>query len=71
MKIESVFQSVDENQELTEEFKDNFKELITVLNSFVGSFREKIPLYSAVHVNGKRLYEYAHNKEEVILPLQL
>ncbi len=39
-----------------------------VLDSFKGKYEQTIPLYSAVHVAGKRLYEYARNNEEVVLP---
>lgn len=39
-----------------------------VLLSFVGKYIEEVPLYSAIHVNGKRLYEYAREKKDVILP---
>lgn len=39
-----------------------------VLNSFVGESEQTVPLTSAVHVNGKKLYEYAHAGEEVDLP---
>ena len=42
--------------------------IIKVLESFVGKSLQTVPKYSAVHVNGKRLYEYARNNEEVILP---
>ena len=34
MKLDTVFKAVDNNKELTDEMKDNFKELITVFNSF-------------------------------------
>ena len=44
------------------------EEIIDVLNDLVGEYEEEIPIYSAVHVNGKRLYEYAREKKEVILP---
>lgn len=44
------------------------EEIIDILNSLVGEYVEEIPIYSAVHVKGKRLYEYARNNEEVILP---
>lgn len=40
----------------------------TVLHSMIGRYKEEVPLYSAIHVNGKKLYEYARNHEEVILP---
>lgn len=44
------------------------EEIIDVLNDLVGEYEEEIPIYSAVHVNGKRLYEYARNNESVELP---
>lgn len=42
--------------------------LIEVLNSFIGKYNQEVPKYSAVHVDGKRLYEYARNNIEVELP---
>ena len=42
--------------------------LIEVLKSFQGKYLHEVPLYSAVKVNGKRLYEYARNNIEVELP---
>lgn len=44
------------------------KTIKEVLNSFVGVFNSEVPLYSAIRINGKRLYEYARNNEEVKLP---
>lgn len=38
------------------------------LSYFHGKYLQEVPKYSALHVNGKRLYEYARNQEEVILP---
>ena len=38
------------------------------LKSFVGKSIQTVPLTSAVHVNGKRLYEYAHRGKTVELP---
>ena len=43
-------------------------EIENVLNSFLGEYHQVIPLYSAKKIDGKRLYEYARNKEEVKLP---
>lgn len=42
--------------------------LVKVLNSFLGKYNQEVPLYSAVKINGKKLYEYARNNEEVQLP---
>lgn len=39
-----------------------------VVDSFKGKYLQEVPKYSAVHVNGKRLHEYARNNEEVELP---
>ncbi|MEG0365501.1 MAG: tRNA pseudouridine(55) synthase TruB [Coprobacillus sp.] len=36
-----------------------------VLNSFLGKQKQMPPIYSAIKVNGKKLYEYARNNEEV------
>ncbi len=44
------------------------KTIKEVLNSFVGVFNSEVPLYSAIRINGKRLYEYARHNEEVKLP---
>ena len=42
--------------------------LVKVLDSFLGKYNQEVPLYSAVKINGKKLYEYARNNEEVQLP---
>ena len=39
-----------------------------VLSEMIGTYFQEVPKYSAVKVNGKKLYEYARNGEEVILP---
>lgn len=46
------------------------EELINVLNSFIGTYHMKVPIYSAVKVNGKKLYEYAREGKEVELPVK-
>ena len=43
-------------------------ELIKTLNFFLGSYNQKVPLYSAVKVNGKKLYEYARSNIPVMIP---
>lgn len=39
-----------------------------VISTFPKKYLQEVPIYSAVHVDGKRLYEYARSKEEVELP---
>lgn len=45
--------------------------LVNVLNSFIGTYNQEVPIYSAVKVNGKKLYEYARAKKEVTLPKRM
>lgn len=44
------------------------KDLINTLKKYNGTYLQEVPLYSAVKVNGKKLYEYARKNEEVTLP---
>jgi len=46
----------------------NKDEVVDVLNSFLGKSLQEVPKYSAVKVNGKKLYEYARNNIDVELP---
>ncbi len=41
-----------------------------VLESFKGRYDMQVPKYSAIKVNGRKLYEYARNNEEVKLPIK-
>lgn len=53
------------NKEKTNISKECLQE---VLNGFKGKSIQEVPKYSAVKVNGKKLYEYARNNIEVTLP---
>lgn len=50
------------------EEKIDKEQLINVLNSFIGKSLQEVPLYSAVKVKGRRLYDYARSGKEVELP---
>ena len=54
------------------ERKNNFcldkKILEEALNSFKGKYMQEVPIYSAVKVNGRKLYDYARSGEKVKLP---
>lgn len=52
----------DYNFSITE---DKIKE---ALKHFQGKYMQEVPIYSAVKINGKKLYEYARNEEKVTLP---
>ena len=45
--------------------------LIEVLNSFVGKYNQEVPMYSAVKVNGHKLYEYARNNIQITPPSKI
>ncbi|WP_409275713.1 tRNA pseudouridine(55) synthase TruB [Neobacillus sp. SCS-31] len=44
------------------------EEILSVLESLTGEIVQVPPMYSAVKVNGKRLYEYARNGQEIERP---
>lgn len=44
------------------------QQIINVLSSFIGTYHMEVPLYSAIKINGKKLYEYARNNENIELP---
>ena len=50
------------------EYNVNEDQIKEVLNSFIGKSIQEVPKYSAIKVNGKRLYEYARNNIDVELP---
>lgn len=54
-------------QEVSEKIfeKDN---IVSVLNQFLGKKFQTPPMYSAIKVNGKKLYEYARKNQDVEIP---
>ena len=46
----------------------DYNRIIKVLNEFKTKYMQEVPRYSAVKVNGKKLYEYARNNIKVKLP---
>ena len=44
------------------------EEIEKVLKSYNKTYMQEVPIYSAVKVNGKKLYEYAREKKKVELP---
>ena len=53
----------------TKEVNVTNEDIDKVLNSFIGDYDMEVPIYSAIKVNGKKLYEYARNNEEVDIPV--
>ena len=51
--------------------KIDYESLNEVLNSFKGEYLQEVPKYSAVKINGKKLYQYARENKEVILPKRM
>lgn len=46
------------------------KEIDEVLMSFIGDYKMQVPKYSAIKVNGKKLYEYARENIDIELPIK-
>ncbi len=44
------------------------KNIEECLKKMIGTYNQTVPIYSAVKINGKKLYEYARNNEEIKLP---
>jgi len=44
------------------------EELNKTLQSYIKTYNQEVPKYSAIKVKGKKLYEYARNGEEITLP---
>ena len=53
---------------LTSEKKVSNEEIIDVVNSFKKEYEQVVPKYSAVKINGKKLYDYARNNIDIDLP---
>lgn len=53
---------------LKEEKVKNLPNLNNILQSFKGKYMQEVPIYSAVKINGKKLYEYARKGKEIDLP---
>ncbi len=61
-----------EGNVLRDEFVNVSDEKIKeVLHSFIGSYNQEVPKYSAVKINGKKLYEYARNGIDIKLPSRM
>lgn len=41
-----------------------------VFKKFIGKYEMEVPKYSAIKINGKKLYEYARNNEDIALPIK-
>lgn len=44
------------------------EDILNVFQSLIGNIEQTVPITSAVHVNGRKLYQYAHLNQEVELP---
>lgn len=58
-----VLQELQVSEEILQE-----ENVINVLKSFKGKQTQIPPIYSAIKVNGKKLYDYARQKKEVEIP---
>lgn len=68
IKLGETTQTLDREGEIIQkqEIKSfNEDDIEKVFNSLIGKIKQKPPLYSALSVNGKRLYEYARENIEV------
>lgn len=74
VEVGKLTDTLDITGNILDEVKDievDNKKLKKILSSFVGEYLQEVPLYSAVKVNGRRLYDYARKNEKVELPKRL
>lgn len=69
-KLGIMTDTLDITGKILKEEKVNLtkEEIQKTILSFKGTYNQEVPIYSAVKINGKKLYEYAHNNEEITLP---
>ncbi len=68
MKLGEITDTYDIEGEVTETFDFSHvteEEIVKVVNSFIKTYDQIPPIYSAIKVAGKRLYEYAREGKEV------
>ena len=72
-KLGILTDTLDITGNVLKEGKNHFSkdEIINALNHFKGMYNQEVPIYSAVKVNGKKLYEYARNNIDVKLPSKM
>lgn len=46
----------------------NNHQIKSALENFKGTYLQEVPSFSAVKINGKKLYEYARSNEQIVLP---
>lgn len=49
----------------------NKEQIIKALNSMLGFYEQEVPIYSAVKINGKKMYEYARENKKIDLPKRM
>lgn len=52
----------------TKKVKITNEDILQVFNDFPKEYMQEVPIYSAVKINGKKLYEYARNNKLIELP---
>lgn len=69
-KLGILTDTLDITGKILKEEKINLtkEEIQKTILSFKGKYNQEVPIYSAVKINGKKLYEYARNNEEITLP---
>ena len=64
--------TLDITGNILEERKEdlNKEEIEEVLQNFIGDYSYEVPIYSAIKINGKKLYEYAREGKKVEIPIK-
>jgi len=69
MRLGTATDTYDASGTITESVPfTGYEHLEEVMNSFIGESMQTPPLYSAIKINGRKLYEYARAGETVDVP---
>ena len=66
--VETDTLDIDGTKLKEEDINIEEKTIKDILNSFKGTYSQEVPKYSAVKINGKKLYEYARENIDINLP---
>ena len=55
----------------SDDFSVNETDILSVFNTFPKEYKQTVPKYSAVKINGKKLYEYAREGIDIELPTRM
>ncbi|MDO5026588.1 MAG: tRNA pseudouridine(55) synthase TruB [Tissierellia bacterium] len=70
-KSTSTYDAYGEDVNFSDKISFSRQEILDALEHFTGQIEQSPPVYSAIKVAGKKLYDYARSNQEVEIPIRL